>query len=408
MQAGIDAQMRSHLDSLALTNAPMVGIDATRIPRGAKFEVKPGKAWMFNGNPNEIVYPFKFGQTDGMSMQTSKEFERMLLMATGTLDSQGMISQGSRDAGGLAPAVSGIIKKYKITLLNFQEDFLIPFIYKAAWRYMQFDPERYPSVDVKFIPTATLGIIAREYEQQQIAFMIQTLGSNSPLAPVLMKGMLKNSGLSTREQMIAQLEEMTKPDPKAQEAALQKEQMASQLIQSQIISEQAKAEEYKASAQKLAVEAQFVPQEINSEIAKVEKQMQLEAQKAESQRIQEQIRSTNDVQIEREQAINDKEVAQFRAELDYQKDQQKLELDKWKAELEAETKLTIAQMNRTPAEETPVIDSFMSILQEKLEEFSEKLEKPRSLNIERDSEGKAISVNGQPIKRDKQGRLIGV
>lgn len=41
---------------------------------------------------------------------------------------------------------------------------------------MQFDPERYPSVDVNFIPTATLGIIAREYEQKQLAFLVQTLG----------------------------------------------------------------------------------------------------------------------------------------------------------------------------------------------------------------------------------------
>lgn len=408
MQMGIDAQMRSHLDSLALTTAPMVGIDATRIPRGAKFEVKPGKAWMFNGPPSEIVTPFKFGSTDGMAMQTSKEFERMLLMATGTLDSQGVISQGSRDAGGLAPAVSGIIKKYKITLLNFQEDFLIPFIYKAAWRYMQFDPERYPSVDVKFLPTATLGIIAREYEQQQIAFMIQTLGSNSPLAPVLMKGMLKNSGLSTREQMIAQLDEVTKPNPQMQQLEMQKQQMEMQRMQAETMQIQAKAQEHQANAQKASVDAQLAPQEINSEVNKVRVQMELEAQKAEAQRIQEQIRSTNDVQIEREQAMNDKEVAQFRAELDYQKDQQKLELEKWKAELEAETKLAIAQMNRTPVEETPMIDGILQMLEQKLNEFSEKLEKPRSFTIERDAEGKAISVNGQPVKRDKQGRLIGV
>ena len=118
MQKAIDAQMRSHMDSLALTTAPMIGIDATRLPRGAKFEVKPGKAILTNGNPNEILQPFKFGQTDGNNLQTAQAFERMLLQATGTLDSQGMVTNVARDAGGagMSAAMGAIIKKYKRTL----------------------------------------------------------------------------------------------------------------------------------------------------------------------------------------------------------------------------------------------------------------------------------------------------
>ena len=186
MQKAIDAQVRSHLDSLALTTSPMIGLDASRLPRGAKFEVKPGKAFMVNGNPSEILYPFKFGETSLNNLNTAKEFERMLLQATGTMDSQGMVSQGNRDGAGMSMAVATIIKKYKRTLVNFQEDFLIPFIQKAAFRFMQFDPERYPSVDMKFIPTATLGIIAREYEQQQFISLLQTLGPNTPVLPLIL------------------------------------------------------------------------------------------------------------------------------------------------------------------------------------------------------------------------------
>ena len=37
MQKATDAQIRSHVDSLGLTTAPMMAIDATRLPRGAKF-----------------------------------------------------------------------------------------------------------------------------------------------------------------------------------------------------------------------------------------------------------------------------------------------------------------------------------------------------------------------------------
>ena len=54
-QKAIDANVRSHLDSLALTTSPMIAMDATRLPRGAKFEVKPGKAILTNGKPNEIL-----------------------------------------------------------------------------------------------------------------------------------------------------------------------------------------------------------------------------------------------------------------------------------------------------------------------------------------------------------------
>ena len=269
MQKAIDAQLRSHLDSLALTTSPMIAMDATRLPRGAKFEVKPGKALLTNGNPAEILYPFKFGETSPESFNTSKEFERMLLMATGTLDSQGVVSQASRDASGagMSMAMAGIIKKYKRTLTNFQEDFLVPLIKKVAFRYMQFDPERYPSTDMKFIPTATLGIMAREYEQQQLIGLLQTLGPNTPVLPVLLKGIIANSSLSNRAEMEMALDKMSQPDP----AQAQMQQMAAQLqmqqSQAQTASYQARAQKDAADAQKTMIEVQMAPQEMQLKAA---------------------------------------------------------------------------------------------------------------------------------------------
>lgn len=131
MQQAIDAQVRAHLDSLALTTVPMMGIDATRLPRGAKFEVRPGKTILTNGNPAEILQPFKFGNTDPGNLATAKEFERMMLMATGTVDSAGIPAAGA-DGQGLNPAMSALIKKNKRTLVNFQEQFLIPFCEESS------------------------------------------------------------------------------------------------------------------------------------------------------------------------------------------------------------------------------------------------------------------------------------
>ena len=268
MQKAIDAQMRSHMDSLALTTAPMIGIDATRLPRGAKFEVKPGKAILTNGNPNEILQPFKFGVTDGNNLNTAKDFERMLLQATGTLDSQGMVSNVARDAGGagMSAAMASIIKKYKRTLTNFQEDFLIPFVKKAVFRYMQFDPERYPSVDMNFLPTATLGIMAREYEQQQFIALLQTLGPNTPVLPVILKGIVSNSSLTNRYEMMAELDKMSQPNPEQQQLQMQQQMLALQTAQAQLALLQAQTAEKAANAQQTQIETALMPEEMKVKV----------------------------------------------------------------------------------------------------------------------------------------------
>jgi len=265
-QMAIDAQVRTHLDSLALTTSPMMAMDATRLPRGAKFEVRPGKAILTNGNPNEILFPFKFGNTDSGNITTAQAFEKMLLQATGTLDSQGMVSQVSRDAGngGISMAVASIIKKYKRTLVNFQEDFLIPFIQKATYRYMQFDPERYPTVDMTFIPTATLGIIAREYEQQQFISLLQTLGPNTPVLPLILKGILNNSSLSNRYELMAALDQMSQPNPEVQQMAQQRAMLEMQALQAQALVNATQAERNRAEASQTMVETQLLPAEIQA------------------------------------------------------------------------------------------------------------------------------------------------
>lgn len=268
MQKATDAQIRSHLDSLALTTSPMIAMDATRLPRGAKFEVKPGKALLTNGSPSDILYPFKFGNTDPGNLQTAQVFQQLLLQATGTLDSNGMVSQVARDAsqGGISMAVASIIKKYKRTLTNFQEDFLVPFIKKAAFRYMQFDPERYPSVDLNFVPTATLGIIAREYEQQQFIALLQTLGPDTPILPVIMKGIVANSSLSNRSELMAALDKMSQPNPEAQQMQQMRQQLALQAAQAQIAVNTTQAEQNRAEATKTMIEAQILPEQMKVEL----------------------------------------------------------------------------------------------------------------------------------------------
>ena len=268
MQKAIDAQLRAHMDSLALTTAPMVAMDATRLPRGAKFEVKPGKAILTNGNPSEILFPFKFGTTDNGNMMASQNFERLLLQATGTVDASGQPTPNTRDgATQMSMSVAGIIKKYKRTLMNFQEDFMVPLIQKAAWRFMQFEPERYPAVDLTFTPTATLGIVAREYEQAQLIGLLQTLGPDTPVLPMILQGIVANSSLANKAEMLAKLEEMMKPDPAVQ--AIQQE--IAQVNKAKAIAEvkvlESTAMKNMAETQQTGTETQLMPMEAQAKLA---------------------------------------------------------------------------------------------------------------------------------------------
>jgi uncharacterized membrane-anchored protein YhcB (DUF1043 family) len=265
-QRAIDAQIRAHLDSLALTTVPMMGIDATRLPRGSKFEVRPGKTILTNGNPNEILQAFKFGVTDPGNLQTAGEFMKMLLMATGTVDSASLPAAGA-DGAGLNPALSAIIKKNKRTLVNFQEQFLIPFVSKAAYRFMQFDPERYPAQDYNFIPASNLGIVAREYEQMQFMNLLKTLGPESPVVPLVLKAIVENSSLNNREEMIQQLNKMMQPNPQQQQVQQQAMQMQMQKAQLELADLQADIQLKQARTQAEVVDTQLKPQELQASIA---------------------------------------------------------------------------------------------------------------------------------------------
>jgi len=276
MQKAIDAQLRSHLDSLALTTAPMMAADATRLPRGVSYKVQPGKTLLTNGNPNEILFPFKFGSTDAGNIQTAQQFEVMLLQATGTLDSQAMtrsVAQGDAGGASMSLAMSSIIKKNKQALMNFQDDFLIPLIKKVAYRYMQFDPERYPSRDFRFTPASTLGMVAREYEQQQFIGLLQTLGPDSPVLPLVLKGIIKGSSLSNKEELAAALDQMNQPDPAQQQMVMAQQEAQIGLLQAQIAElqgraqeSQANAQESLAKAQKTSVETQLMPEKMRIDV----------------------------------------------------------------------------------------------------------------------------------------------
>jgi hypothetical protein len=145
-------------------------------------------------------------------------------------------------------SLGAVIKRHKRTLINFQESFLIPFVTKAAHRYMQFEPELYPVSDYKFEVTSSLGIIAREYEVTQLVQLLQTMSPESPLYPALIQSIIDNMNLSNREQLIQTLQQAGQPSPEQQQAqqAMQQAQMAFQQSQTNALNGQAAESEARA------------------------------------------------------------------------------------------------------------------------------------------------------------------
>ena len=263
-QKALDTELRARIDALSLTIHPMMAIDATRLPRGAKPEVRPGKMILTNGDPREILQPFNFGQVNQITFAQAGALQQMVQQATGAVDSAGLAGQvnGEATAAGISMSLGAVIKRHKRTLINFQQSFLIPFVKKAAHRYMQFDPEGYPVADYKFNASSTLGIIAREYEVTQLVQLLQTMGQDSPLYMTLVQSVIDNMNLSNREELIAALNQASQPNPEAQQMQMMAQQAQMQLQQSQTNALNAQAEESSARANKLSAEAQAVPAEL--------------------------------------------------------------------------------------------------------------------------------------------------
>jgi hypothetical protein len=263
-QKALDAELRARIDALALTVHPMLAMDASRMPRGSKPEIRAGKVILTNGNPAEILQPFNFGQVNQITFAQAGALQQMVQTATGAIDSAGIAGSVNQQstAAGISMGLGAIIKRHKRTLINFQESFIIPLVTKAAHRYMQFEPETYPVADYKFDVTSSLGIIAREYEVTQLVQLLQTMSPDTPMYPELVKSIVDNMNLSNREELIAKLDQANQPNPEAQQAQQATQQAQLEFQGSQTAALNGQAKESEARAMKAMAEAQAVPQEL--------------------------------------------------------------------------------------------------------------------------------------------------
>lgn len=268
-QKALDAELRARIDALALTVHPMMAIDATRIPRGTKPEIRAGKLLLTNGNPAEILQPFNFGQVSQITFAQASALQDMVQQSTGAVDTSGISGaiNGESTAAGISMSLGAVIKRHKRTLLNFQDGFLLPFVSKAAWRYMQFEPDAYPVYDYKFTAASSLGIMAREYEVTQLVQLLQTMGKDSPMYLPLIGSVIDNMNIANRQELLEQIKQMQQPDESAKAAAQAAAQAAAEFQKAQTGMVAAQGKESTARAFKYMEEAKSIPKEL--EIAKI-------------------------------------------------------------------------------------------------------------------------------------------
>ena len=291
----------------------MLAIDATRMPRGADTSIRPGKMLKVNGNPAEILQPFKFGDVSQMSFEQASQLQGMVQQATGAINATGQPAQSTGGGtGAIAMQLGASMKRHKRTLTNFQTCFLIPLIQKIAHRYMQFDPETYPVGDYKFNCTGSLGLIAREYETSQLSFLLQTMGSDSPLYATVLESIVENMNLSNREGMIAKLKEANQPDPAAAEQQKQKHEMDVRIqattlkaLDGEAAASMAKAENMRAQTQNIEAENEIAYARIAASV-RTETDTEAEA-KVEASAFEKKLAVLDEIRKDRELSLKERD-----------------------------------------------------------------------------------------------------
>lgn len=274
-QKAADANVRARIDHLAIVANPMVAGDVTRLPRGMNLAVWPGKFWPTTGTPGDVLQGFQFGQVNPELFTSAQDFERMVQTATGAMDPGASYSRadGAQDRALMG---SPFIKRARRTMQNIERNLMQPMVRKTMWRYVQFSPE-FPQ-DFQFTVSGTLGVMAREVEQQQLTQLLSLVPNDSKPFMAMLQAVFDNSSVSNKGKVIKTLDEYLNPpaDPEAQAKAkameeLQFRGMVAEVEEKEANAAKAKAEAEKALAQaELAkAQAQMAPLQVATEMAEV-------------------------------------------------------------------------------------------------------------------------------------------
>ncbi len=258
-QVALDASVRAYIDALGFISAPMLGVDSGRIPKGFKNAVYPGKVWLTQGNPAEVLSTVQIGKFEPAMFQQASEMERMVQMGTGAFDTATALNSqsqsGSNSMSANSMLMGAFVKRAKRVVQNVDRHLLTPLITKFMWRYMQFDPVRYPAA-FDFIVKATMGIVAREAEAMQLTQLMGMMPDEFHAAKlVLAKGIIENTAVSNKAEIVQIINQALQPNPQQQQQQQQLQQLALQTAHAQAEGELLKNQKTIAEIRELVARA---------------------------------------------------------------------------------------------------------------------------------------------------------
>ena len=218
-QSALDAHLRARIDALGLMTYPVMGADATRLPRNLNLQIRPGKTIFTNGRPSEIVEPITFGNLDISTFQHTADLERYVQMASGSYEAATPTNVNTRNetSSGVSMSIGSMVKRAKLTMFNVDQDFLDPIIRKSISAYSQVDPQRYPVPDASFTVNSTMSVMAREFEQTQMTNLLAIMPQESPAFLLVLKAIVENYSGPSKDALVQSIESMMQPDPEQQQ-----------------------------------------------------------------------------------------------------------------------------------------------------------------------------------------------
>ena len=458
-QKALDAEIRARIDALALSTHPMMGIDATKIPRGETFSIRPGRSILTTGNPGETLLPIKFPPPDPHTFQQTQELREMIQRGTGSYELPANAESSRMAATSMSMVVGSMIKRSRRTLSNIERQFLKPMVQKTLWRYMQFDPKRFPMKDYKFTVRASMGIMAREFEQGQLVSLLSTVPAESPAFWMLIKGIYTNSNIEDREAMIAFADSMLEkamnpqpppPDPKVLleaerlkfDQAAHRDNMDLETLKQMQIDKAYQAEGQRDIGEGKMQEATAVLQRVKAETEQLRaaSESALNMAKAESERMKIMLEAQKiELESQKLQMETVKSTVETIASLrETERDEEDRAVDKKKKQMELESKVNPEEPNpvltelielvksqskrlegmeavsvaNKAVESKPKEEQETTKLLKQLMKRMDSMSQPKEdgpARVERDPETKRIvSVNGRPVTRDENGLMSGV
>ena len=269
-QSALDAELRARIDALGLLTYPVLGADATRLPRNLNLQVTPGKVFLTNGRPSEIIEPLKFGNLEASTFQQSGDLERMVQMATGAVDTATPIDVNSRNstATGTSMIAGAVVKRAKMTMHNVDTRFLDPIVRKSLIVLRQLDPQRFP-IDIEFTVNSTMSIMAREFEQTQMTNLLAIIPPESPAYLVVLQAIVENYSGPSKDKIVKEIEAMRQPSQDPMEQQLQQIQAQGAMVEIQKL----QAEVAQIAANIKLIEAKTMSEMVKAEFADDEVQI---------------------------------------------------------------------------------------------------------------------------------------